>query len=294
MLSLQTLIHYFRFYFGNIYLFILNLFYYRNILQAFQRGIVHLTLGKFLLNNYHYEIKPDKAAYQKNILIMDDFIINILNTLAQNASILSKFMLLIVGNYLLKGGVIMAVLWYLWFKENSLNTHNREKIILTLYSIIIAIILGRGLQNFLPYRARPILNPEFNFPYQLYCQDTWSSFPSDHAMIFFGLATGIFRVSKKWGLFSYTYALVIICLPRIYLGFHYPTDVLAGAAIGIFLIWVISFLKISRRLEKKTIALSIKYPGIFYACLFILSYQIATLFDDSRDLVEALYHFFFK
>ena len=65
LLSIQTLIHYFRFYFGNIYLFILNLFYYRNILQAFQRGIVSLTLGKFLLNNYHYKIKPDKVAYRK-------------------------------------------------------------------------------------------------------------------------------------------------------------------------------------------------------------------------------------
>ena len=224
---------------------------------------------------------------------MDNFIINMLNTLAQNASILTKIMFIIVDNYLLKGGVIMAVLWYLWFKENSISSHNREKIILTLYSTIIAIILGRGLQNFLPYRARPILHSEFNFPYQLYGLDTWSSFPSDHAILFFGLATGIFRVSKKWGLFSYVYTLVIICLPRIYLGFHYPTDVLVGAAIGIFLICVISVLKISRRLEKRTIVLSIKYPGIFYAFLFILSYQIATLFDDSRDLVKALYHFFF-
>lgn len=225
---------------------------------------------------------------------MDNFIINMLNTLAQNASILTKIMFIIVDNCLLKGGVIMAVLWHLWFKENSISSHNREKIILTLYSIIIAIILGRGLQNFLPYRARPILNSEFNFPYQLYGLDTWSSFPSDHAIIFFGLATGIFRVSNKWGLFSYAYTLVIICLPRIYLGFHYPTDVLGGAFIGIFLIWLISVLKISIKLENKTKALSIKYPSIFYPCFFILSYQITTLFEDSRDLVKALYHFFFQ
>lgn len=225
---------------------------------------------------------------------MDDFIINNLNALAQNASVLSQFMLLISGNYLLKGGVIMAVLWYLWFKENSLNSHSREKIILTLYSIIIAIGIGRLLPNLLPFRARPNLNPEFNFPYELNRLDTWSSFPSDHALLFFGLATGIFRVSKKWGLFSYAYVLVVICLPRIYLGFHFPTDILAGAVIGIFLIWAISALKISSGLENKTIEFSNKYPSIFYPCFFILSYQIATLFEDSRDIVEAFYHFFFK
>ncbi|WP_339916564.1 phosphatase PAP2 family protein [Yeosuana marina] len=223
---------------------------------------------------------------------MDDFIIIALNNLANNESVLTKIMFAIVDNSLVKGGVMMAVLWYLWFNKNSLRSYNREKISLTLYTTILAIFIGRGLANLLPFRARPILNPEFNFPYELYGLDTWSSFPSDHAILFFALATGIFRVSKKWGLFSYAYVIVLICLPRIYLGFHYPTDVLAGAAIGVFLIWAISVLKISRRLEKKTITLSIKYPGIFYSCLFILSYQIATLFDDSRHLVNSMYHFF--
>ena len=223
---------------------------------------------------------------------MEDFIINAINNLANNASILTKIMFLIVDNSLLKGGVVIAVLWYLWFNENGVSLNNRKKIGITLWGTIIAIILGRSLQNLLPYRTRPIFNPEFNFPYQIDGLDMFSSFPSDHAIMFFALATGVFRVSKKWGLFLYAYILLIICLPRIYLGLHYPTDILAGAVIGIFLIWMISILKISRRLENITIAASIKNPGIFYTCFFILSYQIATLFDDSRRLVKFIHDFF--
>ncbi|MEH6535970.1 MAG: phosphatase PAP2 family protein [Psychroserpens sp.] len=222
---------------------------------------------------------------------MDDFIIDILNDLAHNASSFTRILTIIVHNELVKGGVVIAVLWYLWFNKKSESSHNREKIISTLFGTIIAIIVGRALANLLPYRARPILNPEFDFTYQI-DEFSWlnelSSFPSDHAILFFSLATGVFLISKKWGMISYAYVLFIVCFPRIYLGFHYPTDIIGGAVIGIIIMWAVSALKIMRRLSKKTITLSIKFPGIFYACFFIFSYQIATLFNESRALISAL------
>ena len=228
---------------------------------------------------------------------MDDFITNILNTLAHNIDYITGFMFLIVGNSLVKGGVIIAVLWYLWFNEKSKNSQSSEKTIITLFSCIVAVAVGRSLNNFLPYRARPILNPEFDFPYQISefsWLNTMSSFPSDHAILFFSLATGIFIISKKWGTFSLAYVMFIICLPRIYLGFHYFTDILAGAAIGILITLTIYNLKIIKILSKRLIILSNKFPGLFYALLFILSYQIATLFDDSRNLIQSIIHFILR
>ena len=225
---------------------------------------------------------------------MDNVIINILNTLAHKATFFTEIMFLIVHNDLVKGGMIIAILWYLWFDDNNKNSDNRVKIIITLYASIIAIIVGRGLALLLPYRARPILNPEFDFTYQISefsWLNSWSSFPSDHAILFFSLATGIFLISKKWGLLSYVYVVLVICFPRVYLGFHFPTDILAGAVIGIFIMWGISFSNILGRFSKETIALSTKYSGIFYACFFILSYQIATLFNASRSLISAVFHY---
>ncbi|BBE20564.1 membrane-associated phospholipid phosphatase [Aquipluma nitroreducens] len=228
---------------------------------------------------------------------MDGIIINMLNALGHSTFFFTKIVLLIVSNNLVKGGAIVAVLWYLWFNEKSKNSHSRAKIIITLYGCIIAIVVGRGLAKLFPFRARPMLNPEFDFTFQIAPLSdlaTWSSFPSDHAVLFFSLATGIFLVSKKWGIISYAYVFFIICFPRIYLGFHYPTDILAGAAIGIFIIWGISVLKIFKIFSEKTLALSLKFPGIFYACFFILSYQIATLFEASRDLISGVFHYIFQ
>ncbi|WP_149275069.1 phosphatase PAP2 family protein [Pareuzebyella sediminis] len=220
---------------------------------------------------------------------MDDFITSTLNTFAQSSDDFTAIMFLIVNNSLVKGGVVVAGLWYFWFSDKNKSPQNYEKIIITLFSSIIAIVIGRSLDNFLPYRARPILDPEFDFTYQIdkiSWLNTLTSFPSDHAILFFSLATGIFLISKKWGMLSYAYVFFIICFPRIYLGFHYFTDIFAGAIIGIMITLLISGLPITKRLSKKVILFSEKFPGIFYVFFFILSYQMATLFRDSRRLIS--------
>ena len=40
------------------------------------------------------------------------------------------------------------------------------------------------------------------------------------------------------------YVIIVICLPRIYVGIHYPSDVLAGAALGVFCVLLCSWSKI--------------------------------------------------
>lgn len=52
----------------------------------------------------------------------------------------------------------------------------------------------------------------------------WSPFPSDHGMLWMADATGIFLVCRRIGVFAILCAALLICLPRAWLGFHYPTD----------------------------------------------------------------------
>ena len=67
------------------------------------------------------------------------------------------------------------------------------------------------------------------------------SFPSGHAVTAFIAATIILAyLGWKWGLASYIVA-ALIGISRIVLDVHYPSDVLAGAAIGIVLGGLVMF-----------------------------------------------------
>lgn len=59
-----------------------------------------------------------------------------------------------------------------------------------------------------------------------------SSFPSTHSAWAFGGATAIFLNHKRAGLAVLLLA-ALIAFSRLYLFLHFPTDVLAGAALGV-------------------------------------------------------------
>lgn len=215
-------------------------------------------------------------------------IIFFLNEFSRVSKEFDYLMVFIKNNNLLKGGILVTILWWLWFRNKTQNQLSRERIILTLVSCLIALFLARALAVTLPFRLRPLHNAILNFnpPYGMSTTlDSWSSFPSDHAVLFFALATGILLTSRKIGILVITYVLVVICFPRVYLGLHYPTDILGGALIGIGIAWlVISCKQISRHITQTALHWLSKEPGSFYACFFLLTYQIAVLFDPIREI----------
>ncbi len=62
--------------------------------------------------------------------------------------------------------------------------------------------------------------------------ETDFSFPSGHATNSFAAAWALFRTNKKKLGVPALILAALIALARLYVGVHYPTDVLAGVAIG--------------------------------------------------------------
>jgi len=92
----------------------------------------------------------------------------------------------------------------------------------------IAIVLNYGIK-LLVKRPRPVLEglpPLGGAPSSL-------SFPSAHALSSFAVATAMCRVDPAMA--GTLVVALAISLGRPYLGMHYPSDVLAGAVLGILL-----------------------------------------------------------
>jgi membrane-associated phospholipid phosphatase len=98
-------------------------------------------------------------------------------------------------------------------------------------ALAINTVITQGLKYSIN-RARPYEKyPTLIHPYHI---ETDASFPSGHTSTAFATAASLSINFKKWYVVvpAYTWA-ASVGYSRLYLGEHYPTDVLAGAAIGV-------------------------------------------------------------
>ena len=75
----------------------------------------------------------------------------------------------------------------------------------------------------------------------------WLSFPSGHTAVSFAAATAIYAINKKWGIAAYIFA-VVMGFSRLYLGVHFPLDVLGGAVVGVIAAKLVLYL--AKKLQK--------------------------------------------
>lgn len=96
----------------------------------------------------------------------------------------------------------------------------------------LAVIVSRGIVTefirFLYYSPRPFESLGFT----PLIPESGSSIPSGHAAFYFALAIVIFFYNRRWGTWYFVFVLVN-GIARIFTGVHWPSDVLAGAALGI-------------------------------------------------------------
>jgi undecaprenyl-diphosphatase len=223
--------------------------------------------------------------------IFDTVAIHFVNQFSQHSLIFNKMLHVLSYNNLFKGSIFAVIIWWAWFDNNEDHSRNRKHIILTIISSLVAIALARGLALALPFRHRPLSQEGLHFllPHgvKMSTLEYWSSFPSDHATLFFALSVGFLFISRKVGIFSLFYTAFLICFPRIYLGLHYPTDIIAGAVIGITIAIMTNHYLLRSKWLQSIENWSYSTPGLFYPLFFLLTYQIANLFDESRAIVAA-------
>jgi len=115
----------------------------------------------------------------------------------------------------------------------------RDMALVAIGSAIIArFVVASGIRYFY-YHARPYLViAETNL---LLVHEGVSSFPSGHTIFVFALATGVYRYNKKVGIWFYVLA-GLVGFSRIFVGVHWPYDILAGAGLGILVAFVCDWL----------------------------------------------------
>jgi undecaprenyl-diphosphatase len=122
--------------------------------------------------------------------------------------------------------VALAVGWWLARQRHSIE--GIAAVVTTAVAVFVALAVAQMLGHVLD-RARPY----DSLPAILVLVDRTRdfSFPSDHATAVGAVAAGLWFVDRRLGASTAVLAMAM-AIARVYVGAHYPGDVLAGLALG--------------------------------------------------------------
>ncbi|MEV8551404.1 phosphatase PAP2 family protein [Streptomyces glaucescens] len=138
-----------------------------------------------------------------------------------------------VGEYGLLLGMVLLVLWCWWTGRRRAGSAQEAAssvaaLVWAPLAAGVAVLVNVPIRGFVE-RPRPFL--EHEGLEVLVKGKTDFSFVSDHATITMAMAVGLFVANRKFGLVGIGLALLEgFC--RVYMGVHYPTDVVGGFALG--------------------------------------------------------------
>lgn len=124
--------------------------------------------------------------------------------------------------------IILAVILLIW--KRTRGAGGAAALALIIGALVTNVVLKNAVARIRPYEVVEgltcIIERQHDF-----------SFPSGHTCASFAAAFALYQtLPKKWGAACLILA-ALISLSRLYVGVHYPSDVLGGAVIGILAGW---------------------------------------------------------
>jgi len=194
----------------------------------------------------------------------------------------------------LESAIVVSWVWCCWF--SGIEADLRARVVSGAFAAVSAAVICHFVQWMLPTSPKPIFDPALQLHLPAILGDIdilratsspdTHTFPSDRATMFAGLAIAVLLVRFGIGLLALGSAMAAE-ISRIYLGLHYPTDIIGSFSLAASLVWLAQ-LPWGPALGSWFVSWERGSAATFYMCAFYLSYQLTTGFQDLRDLAAQL------
>lgn len=149
-----------------------------------------------------------------------------INDLAGRSAALDDF-----GKFMAKDMIFVIVavgaLLLLWLLLRNIRNAIEVAVIMAA-AVVLSLIVGRIIEHFW-FETRPWIDHPDTI--KLISHSADAAFPSDHCLVAGAIAAVALLASRLAGIITIVLAL-LIAWGRVFVGVHYPGDVLAGLAIG--------------------------------------------------------------
>ena len=162
---------------------------------------------------------------------MDDISLFFLIFGLSNHSLLLDDLMIFGARYLIL--LTFLIIFILIFKG---NTAEKKAFLLTILALPVATLIIMGIHLFL-FEPRPFVTFHFT---PLYPFNPDASFPSRHASFMSIIAFSYLYYKSKWSAL-FLILMLLVGISRIYVGVHYPIDILGGIIVGVVSLIITKF-----------------------------------------------------
>lgn len=159
---------------------------------------------------------------------MNLYFFEIINGLAYKSVLMDK-MMIGISNYLPYVFMATLVCMYLYgfYKESKILRRTAIDIVtMTIIDMLLSFVIG-----YIYPEARPFVGHNVN---QLIQHVPNSSFPSNHALGTMAIALGLIAPYRTCGI-VFACLAIVVGVSRVYVGVHYPIDILGGFALALLI-----------------------------------------------------------
>ncbi|UOF90702.1 undecaprenyl-diphosphatase [Fodinisporobacter ferrooxydans] len=154
-----------------------------------------------------------------------------LNHLAGHHPVLDAIMVFFAQYALELYAVLFVVAWFALPKSNS---DKRHALMVAGLSGVLALLIN-FLISHVWFRPRPFVTlAQMHESFTKFIPHSAdASFPSDHTSGSYAFASASWGKTSKWVSWAFTSIAIIVMIARVYVGVHWPTDVLASFVVGL-------------------------------------------------------------
>jgi membrane-associated phospholipid phosphatase len=139
-----------------------------------------------------------------------------------------------IANPLIGTWFFAAFFYSLWSIDDEQQLRRREILFRALVAIAVACLLTLAIRPWIKWPS-PLRDPAFQglFPRYFWGGGSMNCFPSHSTLVYFTVAAGFWPLRRSLSVALALFALISVSLTRIYLGGHYPVDVLFSIVLGL-------------------------------------------------------------